>query len=406
LNTIIRFFYNFFLYGYYFSIKIFAILGHSKAKLWANGRKINVGELESMKGCIWFHASSLGEFEQVSDVIKLYQATYPKKKILVTFFSPSGYEIKKNIDFADSVCYLPFDFKSQILPFIDAIEPSTVVWVRYEFWLHTLSALASKKIPVILVNGVFRKEVSIFYKPILKQCLACFRKIYVISASSKNQLKKLGFDSEVLFDSRYDRMEGIAQNIFQDEVLEKFVQQPSKTIVCGSIWEKDDMLLINILEDFQDYQWILAPHHVNSKRIAHLKNKFPKAWLWSDGIPTSSCQVLILDTIGILSKVYRYGSIAYIGGGFDKVVHSLVEPLAYGCEIIIGPHIAKSEEATEFVGLEMTNVVHNSDELKSKLSSLRTTNLAERQRLKKDFFKQRLGANNKLINDISKIADL
>lgn len=393
--------YNLFIYGYYLVIKL-ATFFSPKARLWVNGRKetFDIIKQSNLKNCIWLHASSLGEFEQISYLIEQIKKRYPNEKILVSFFSPSGYEIKKNFSHADVVVYLPFDFKARMDKFIEIIDPKLVFWVRYEFWLNTLASLNEKNIPTYLLNAVFRENTSIFYKPILTKALSYFTKIYVISEQSKVNLEKLGFDSDILYDTRYDRMAQVVQMPFVDNIIQTFAKN-EKLVICGSTWKSDDDVISKTINSSKDIQWILIPHEINKERIEQLCEIYPEAQLYTDYDPNNKTKILIVNTMGYLSKIYRYADAIYVGGGFGKVVHSIVEPLAYSLPIIVGKNIAKSEEASEFVHHKLVKQIINSRQFNQEVYQiLSQDNLPENKR-KRKIFVNRQGSVDKLLAIVS-----
>lgn len=390
--------YNAFLLFYYFAVWLFSSK-NAKAKQWIEGRKTTHSYLSNFQdtNCLWFHASSLGEFEQISFLIETIKQKFPQEKILVTFFSPSGYEMKKNFPFANHVLYLPFDFFSSIRLFIDSIQPKMVFWVRYEFWLNTLEYLKKKNIPLILLNGVFRKNISFLYKPYLKCCLRSFSEIAVINKSSQENLEVLGFNSTVIYDTRFSRMWQVAQNPFEDKIIQHFVQA-EKVVICGSIWANDDEILKTSIRHRNDIHWILAPHEVDDSRIAQLLSNYPHAQKYSQYEESKPTNILIIDCIGLLARLYRYADLAYVGGGFNKVVHSLVEPLAYSLPVIIGKNIAKSEEANDFIHLGFVSKIISDQEFQSALNDLLANDNHIIRKEKKHYFEQRVDSIDKILN--------
>jgi len=397
-----QFFYSIFLNSYYSAIRLVS-LWNPKARLWLDGRKESLLKVKNanLSNCIWFHAASLGEFEQISFLIEQIRSKYPSEKILVSFFSPSGYEPKKKFKYADKIVYLPFDFKSEMKEWIDFVNPKIVFWVRYEFWLNTLTILESKKIPIYLLNGVFYPQSNPIYLPILKKSLSKFIKIFVISEDSKINLDSIGFSSEVLYDTRYDRMNQILKTEFEDPIIEKF-KGNNKLVVCGSIWGTDDIILEKAINSIENIHWVLVPHEINTQRILELKSRFPNSQTYLDYNSDIKCSILIVDTMGFLSRIYRYADVCYVGGGFTKVVHSLIEPLAYHKPIIIGKRIEKSEEAREFVKEKLVYQIFSSEEFLNTLTRvLSSDNEIENQR-KKELFISRLGSVDSLINILDK----
>ena len=400
------FFYKVFLHLYYFFIYFLAIK-NAKAQKWIDGRKnikSRIVELD-IKNCIWFHASSLGEFEQISYLIETIRKNYPDEKLLVSFFSPSGYEVRKNFKYADYVMYLPFDFESDVRLFIETIQPKLVFWIRYEFWLNVLSILKAKEIPIILLNGVFRSKTSMFYQPYLKKCLACFTEIGVINQNSKLNLEKLGFASTVIEDTRYGRMQQIAQIPFEDVVIQHFANH-DKVVICGSIWPNDDRIIGDKIISSSDMQWILVPHEVHLSRVQELQDQFSGAQRYSQYDFSKRTNILIIDTIGILSRLYRYANLVYVGGGFDKVVHSLIEPMAYSLPIIIGKNIEKSEEAKEYVDLNFVVQVFSSYEFNNAIDSFLYNDQAEARLNKHEYFIDRIHSMDTILQIVAKYTTL
>ncbi len=391
----------------YYNIVAFSSIWNPKAKLWIDGRLETKKKLPqtNLLGCIWFHTASLGEFEQVSFLIESIKKKYPTYKILITFYSPSGFEPKKNFTFADEIMYLPFDFKKDMENFITKIKPAFVFWVRYEFWYHALSIIHKNKIPLYLLNGVFHPKTSIFYTSYLKDCLSKFTKLFVISENSQSKLLRLGFQSEVLYDTRYERMKQTMESHFEDKIIHKFSTN-EKIVVCGSIWSRDDKILMHSIASNPDLHWILVPHEINANRITQLLQRFPDAQLYTNFKSDVKSNILIVDTMGFLSKIYRFADVCYIGGGFDKVVHSLIEPLAYGVPIIIGKNINKSEEAKEFVQNNLVSQIFNSEEFNHELVRLFSQNNLPENKRKIKLFDHRLGSINKIMCLVEKNLDL
>lgn len=397
-------FYTIFTKFYYFGIWISRFFS-SKSSLWLEGRAQIWQQLSSkdIKGCVWFHCASLGEFEQVNYLIQQLKSSRPETKVLVTFFSPSGYEIRKNYPHADIVTYLPYENIADIERFLNIVEPKIVLWVRYEYWYYILKEIHKRQIPLVLLNGVFRPNINGLYKPLLKKMLSFFNSIFVISKSSYTHLKALGFESEVLYDTRYDRMNQVKMESFEDEKIQSFIAHHN-VIVCGSTWKEDEDIISEVSKNISNVKWILAPHNINTKTIEYIKSKFPSAAFYSEEVIRPEATFLIIDQIGILSKLYRYADICYVGGGFGKVVHSTLEPLAYSNPIIVGPHIERSEDTKELLALDLIYIVNDSNSLTDTLSRLLTQDdgkTNERKRL----FDHRTGSVVKILDYIKKNID-
>jgi 3-deoxy-D-manno-octulosonic-acid transferase len=261
---------------------------------------------------------------------------------------------------------------------------------RIRHWFHYLDQIKTQNIPLYLINGVFSRSYHAFYALYLKNCLSCFKQIFVINESSKKHLEVLGFSSRILADTRYDRMQEIVKTEFIDLKIEQFINR-HQTIVCGSTWYKDELLIREIIFKFPNVKWILVPHEVHSKRIEEIRNLFKNASFYSKEINNHS-NVLVIDSIGMLSKVYRYADICYVGGGFNKVVHSILEPLSYIKPVFSGPNIAKSEEALSYQKMGFLETINSASELETKLSDYLNKTQPEKQNETQEFIQSQLGS--------------
>ena len=358
--------YNLVIQLYNFIAKILAIF-QPKAKKWVDGRYNLFESLEQdlkyknldNQNFIWFHCSSLGEFEQGRPLIERIKKDYPKEKILLTFFSPSGYEIRKNYAFADVVSYLPLDTKKNAKRLLDLIKPSMVFWVKYEFWYHILAELSHRKVPTFMISGIFRNN-HFFFSPFGKwhrKCLHFFDHIFVQNQDSATNLEAFNFSHfTVAGDTRLDRVIDIANENKTFELLEKFKQTDDRPIViCGSTWQPDEAIITKYINENATnlpFRFIIAPHEINSEKINNLVQKinvntiqYSKMIL--DEIDKND--VLIIDNIGMLSALYKYGKIAYIGGAFGSGLHNILEPIVFGLPVIFGTKYQKFEEASTLV---------------------------------------------------------
>ena len=330
---------------------------------------------------IWFHCASLGEFEQGVPVIESLKTSHPNHKIVVSFFSPSGYENKKNTSLADVVVYLPMDTKSNAKKFIQMIHPSLVFFVKYEFWPNYLTELKQQNIKTLLISGVFRKE-QLFFKPyagFMRKALASFEHFFLQDNTSKELLASIGFTNTIVSgDTRFDR---VSRQIEMDNTLD-FIARFKKDnlcIVCGSTWEEDqDVLLEYINQAPKNVKFIIAPHDIDAGKISVLKNKINKqAVLYSQTIAKGNtknidtAQVFIIDTIGLLAKIYHYADIVYVGGGAGtKGLHNILEPATFGVPIVIGKNYNNFPEAVKLRSLAGLFSVENSTQCKTILSKL------------------------------------
>lgn len=329
-----------------------------KIKMFVEGRKevfdILSSKINENDRTIWIHCASLGEFEQGVPVIDTIKKQFPKFKIVISFFSPSGYEIKKETPLADVVVYLPIDTKKNAQRFIDVVRPSLALFVKYEFWPNYLFELKNQNIPTLLISGVFRKE-QIFFKSFggfMRKALNSFDHFFVQTEGSKILLESIGINNvTVAGDTRFDR---VTQQIELDnrlDFMEDF-KQDSICIVCGSTWAEDEAVLIDSINEASDrVKFIIAPHKMDSEKIQSLKSKLrPNTILYSekDGKNLSEYSILIVDTIGLLTKIYSYADIAYVGGAMGKTgLHNILEPATFGVPILIGKNHEKFSEAIE-----------------------------------------------------------
>ncbi len=344
----------------------FATLFNAKARLWVKGRKSIFKKLEqtlsNTENIVWFHCASLGEFEQGKPIIKAYKQKHPTHKILLTFFSPSGYEIRKNTPLADSIFYLPSDTKANAKRFIQLVNPIKVIFIKYEFWFNYMAECKKQNIPFYSVSSIFRKEQAFFkYKWFTKQ-LSNVTHFFVQDKNSAKLLKSIGFKNTTISgDSRFDSVLANTQNRVKIPLIEDFCKC-KPTIICGSTWLKDEALLAKYIKENPQYNYIIAPHELHY--ISKLQKQI-NALLFSKSTEQNifTSNVLIIDSIGILSHIYSYSSIAYIGGGFDSGIHNILEAVTFGLPVIFGPNYKKFNEANELIALGGAISIANYQEL-------------------------------------------
>lgn len=369
-----------FIYNLIVSLYQFALLClspfHAKAKLLFNGRQQTHTLLETLSNqyhqCIYFHVSSLGEFEQARPIIEQLKTKYPDTKIVLSFFSPSGYEIRKNYSLADLILYLPQDNKSNAVKLWETLKPSQIIWVKYEFWYHMLHEAHIRKIPMMLICGNFRKD-HIFFKwhgILFRRMLQFFNPLFVQNESSQSLLKEIHISADICPDTRFDRVFQIAQTLPDLPFIPSFIDN-KKCLVFGSTWPADEEIIVQLLDDWKDYKIIIAPHQIDQKHLDATKEKFKqRCILYSQREQYAKEQVLIIDNIGMLATLYRYASIAYIGGAFGVSVHNILEAAVYGIPLVCGPHFTKSAEAIALKEKETLFIVHNVLDLKSIIKHL------------------------------------
>lgn len=384
-----------------------------KANLWIQGRK---NWLESLQQAldpadpvIWFHCASLGEFEQGRPVMEATRTRFPDHKILLSFFSPSGYEKRKTWSGANYVMYLPLDTRRNARQMLSVLKLEMVLFVKYEFWYHFLNRMRSNSIPVFLISGNFRSEQIFFkwYGGWYRRFLDCFTHIFVQKAYSEELLSQIGITRvSVAGDTRFDRVWQVSESPYKNAALEAFASE-SEVIVAGSTWDKDEQILEQAYHSLQGkIRWIIAPHELSNAHLAQLKKRFPGSRCFTEleeKIP-AEVSVLIVDTIGQLSSLYRYGTLAYIGGGFGKGIHNILEAATYGQPILFGPAYKNFVEAVELVTLGGAYPVEDAEQLLSTIHQ----QLEDRSLLKTssniaaNYVKQRLGATSKIVEDLCK----
>lgn len=350
-----------------------------KINLFVAGRRVVFSTLTAKikpdDKTIWFHAASLGEYEQGLPVIEKIKIKYPNHKIIVSFFSPSGYEVRKNNAVADATVYLPLDTVKNAKKFIQLVHPDLVFFIKYEFWPNYLNELKKQQIPTYLISGIFRENQAFFkwYGQFYRNALEAFTYFFVQNERSLELLHRLGKNNAVVSgDTRFDRVITILEKDNSLDFIETF-KNNTTTIVIGSSWPKDEELILNFINSSNtDCKYIIAPHNIKSEQIQQLKtNCVKKVVLFSEKEDKNLADydVLIIDTIGILTKIYSYADIAYVGGGFGQPgVHNILEPAVFGIPIIIGPNYSHFAEATDLVNLNGCISIQNKEELHTKLS--------------------------------------
>lgn len=369
--------YRFILCLYYYMIHLAAI-GNSKAKAWIQGRKtIGVSLTETIKNThniIWFHCPSLGEFEQGRPLMELIKRKNPESKILLTFFSPSGYEIRKNYAYADFVLYLPHDNPKNAKSFINMVKPEKVFFIKYDFWYHFLYELHKQNIPLYLVSAVFRKEQIFFrwYGSWYRKMLHFFSHIFVQDQASRELLATYHINNvSVCGDTRFDRVQENALHSIDIPQIEQFCNNKF-VLIAGSTWPADEKLICRYINE-HNISCIIAPHEIHTSHIKNICDILQKKVLLFSEIKNkhiSEADVLIMDNIGMLSSIYKYGKVAYVGGGFGAGIHNTLEPAVYGMPVIFGPRYEKFHEAKELIHSHAAISIKNYSQLKNTLDRL------------------------------------
>lgn len=394
-----------------FFISVIALF-QRKMKLFVIGRKESFQKLSALKKedkKIWIHVASLGEFEQGRPIIERLKKEQPNFKIVLTFFSPSGYEIQKNYQLADVVCYLPMDTRKNVQRFLELVNPSLAIFVKYEFWPNYLRELHYRNISTILISGIFRRN-QIFFKPFgtfMRKSLQAFDHFFVQDKPSEKLLQSINYSNgSISGDTRFDRVYEILNQDNELDFISEF-KDNQYTVVAGSTWKEDEELLVNYINQSSNEKFIIAPHNINAEDIQKLKRSITKTTvLYSDkeNKSLSEFDVFIIDTIGILTKIYAVSDVAYVGGGLTKNgVHNVLEPATFGVPIIIGPEYKKYKEVVDLVDLDGCKVIRNQEEFSSTFAHLKSDNSYRNQlgKMNQNYIKNNIGATKKIITYIN-----
>ncbi|MGX1928685.1 3-deoxy-D-manno-octulosonic acid transferase [Flagellimonas sp. 2504JD4-2] len=370
----VRALYNILLHFSWGVLHIVALF-NTKIDLFVKGRKraralIGTNPLANEK-VIWMHVASLGEYEQGLPIIEKLKLDYPSHKIILTFFSPSGYEIKKDSTPAELVMYLPMDTISNAKRFLDAFDPELAIFIKYEIWPNYLYELKQRNIPTLLVSAIFSKRQAFFkwHGGFMRKSLSTFEHFFVQNSTSRELLRSIGYDNvSVSGDTRFDRVSKI---MTQDNRL-GFMEKFKNNLFCfvgGSTWPEGEALLVDYINSTENpAKFVIAPHNIKPAHIADLKNSITKrniCFSEMDENELADVEVLIVDTIGLLTKIYSYADVAYVGGAFATGLHNTLEPATFGVPIIIGPKYESFQEASDLVNKNGIQVVTNQSEFNS-----------------------------------------
>lgn len=389
-----------------------AALVNPKLSLFVKGRRHSLSTLQSAISetdkTIWVHAASLGEYEQGLPIMEKLKDEYPTYKILLTFFSPSGYEVKKNTNAANVVCYLPIDTKNNATTFLDVVKPELVLFIKYEIWPNYLAEIKTRSIPTLLVSALFKKSQIYFkgYGGFMRNALSAFTHFYVQNDNSEKLLNSLGFKNvTVAGDTRFDRVHEILQRDNRLEFMENF-KQDSFCFVAGSTWPEDENIIVPYInEATSDEKFVLAPHNIKSEHIKDLNNSITKTTILFSELSTKTskdAKVLIIDTIGLLTKVYSYADVAYVGGGFATGLHNTLEPAVFGIPVIIGSKYQGFLEAEKLVKLGGITSVNNEIDFSINVKQFRNnTSLRQsRGRINTEYIIKNKGASVQIMEHI------
>ena len=357
---------------------------------------------------VWVHAASLGEFEQGRPIIEKLRQMKPEYKIILTFFSPSGYEVRKNYEGADIVCYLPIDTSWSANRFLDVVNPSYAIFIKYEFWMNYIVGLKRRKIPTYIVSAIFRPS-QVFFKWYgfwYRKVLHCFTHLFVQNQVSLDLLSSIGVKNVSLSgDTRFDRVADIAAKSKELPIVSAFAQG-SKVIVAGSSWPKDEDILCDYFNNHPDVKMILAPHEIHQAHLDGIVSKLKRPYVFykdTDEAAAAKADCLIINCFGLLSSIYKYGKVAYIGGGFGVGIHNTLEAAVYGMPVLFGPNYGRFQEAVDMVKRGGAFSIKNAVEYNELMDSL----LAENSSLLKsasaqtaDYVNENRGATERIVNEV------
>jgi 3-deoxy-D-manno-octulosonic-acid transferase len=394
---------------------------NAKAREWIRGRRGILGKISTEAGSIgrtyWFHFASLGEFEQGRPVLEALKKQAPGKKVVVTFFSPSGYRVRKRYPVADHVFYLPLDTAKNAREFIRIINPELAVFTKYDYWYYYFRELSRQEIPLYVISAIFRKQQPFFrwYGGLHRAMLGFVDTIFVQDERSRKLLEEIGVFERtgapgidplrgkvvVAGDTRFDRVAEVAGNARKFPEIEKFIGG-APVFVCGSTWEKDERLLTALPGRYPGWKFIIAPHETGESRIREIRSLFGEAETVLHSCMDKPARVLVIDTVGILSSLYQYGLIAYIGGGFGAGIHNTLEAAAFDLPVIFGPNYRRFKEACDLTGAGAAFSIRNEHELHAIADSL--MNDGVRQLAGKaagEYVRLHTGATGKIVSGIS-----
>ena len=403
-------FYNLFLLLYSAGIRMVSPW-NDKARRWIKGRK-EFPSTSFTEKTIWMHCASLGEFEQGRPLLEEIKTQYPSYKIVLSFFSPSGYEVMKNYAGADLVFYLPMDNMLHAKKLIDNLNPALVLWVKYEYWYYYLTELKQRNIPVLLVSGIFRKKQPFFkwYGSIWKKMLSRFDWFFLQDEESISLLASIGIkdNTSIAGDTRFDRVIAIAEKKEPVPHIKEFIGN-DRVLVAGSTWEEDEIELLHFIRSNPRIKFIIAPHEIHESNLLDVKKEFKDPLLYSELAAKKNLKddkhILIIDNIGMLSKLYQYADVTYVGGGFgSEGVHNVLEAAVYGKPVVFGPVYEKFSEAKGLVECGGAVSVSGPLQLEAVLSKLfdDTETLQKSSIAARDFVYNNKGATDKIIDHIQR----
>ncbi|WP_316930007.1 3-deoxy-D-manno-octulosonic acid transferase [Maribacter sp. Hel_I_7] len=390
-------------------------LVNPKLSLFVNGRKETFNlikdTISKTDKVIWIHAASLGEYEQGLPVMEKLKLLYPNHKFLLTFFSPSGYEVKKNSKVADVICYLPLDTKKNVHKFLEAAHPDLAIFIKYEIWPNYLAALNSVNTPTFLISALFKNNQNFFkwYGSFMRKALTNFSHFFVQNEKSKELLNSIDFKNvTVAGDTRFDRVTEILDRNNSLEFMVHF-KQNQFCFVLGSTWPEDEKLIVEYINNTSlPIKFVIAPHTIKNKHIEEIIEAIKKPvarFSELENIAIEDYEVLIIDTIGILTKIYSYADLAYVGGGFVTGLHNTLEPAIFGIPVIIGPNFNGFAEAEELVQLGGVNSIKDSSQFNNLVNTYSKNNEYRLKigQINANYIQEKAGATKRIVDELKSV---
>lgn len=402
--------YNLAIYIYQLGVMLYSLFDKKVRKMFIGERrafKVLHEQVDPTAKYVWFHAASLGEFEQGRPLMEHLRKIHPEYKILLTFFSPSGYEVRKNYEGADIICYLPLDTPTNALRFLRSIRPCMAFFIKYEFWYNYLHILKHRGVPTYSVSSIFRPD-QIFFRPYGRQyarVLKCFTRFFVQNEESRQLLGKIGItDVEITGDTRFDRVLQIAEQAKQLPVVEAF-KQHRKVLVAGSSWQPDEDIFIKFFNEHREWKLIIAPHVIGEDHLRQILSKLQRKTVrYTQTSPEEAAEAdcLIIDCFGLLSSIYHYGEVAYVGGGFGVGIHNVLEAAVWDVPVIFGPNNNRFQEAQELLALKGGFEIDDERQFAELMTRLMADEdyLHEHGKAAGDYVKGRAGASAKILSEV------
>ena len=402
--------YNFIIYLYLAGVAIYSLFNEKVRKMWRGERdafRVLKEKVDPNAKYVWFHAASLGEFEQGRPLMEELRRSYPEYKILLTFFSPSGYEVRKNYQGADIICYLPLDTVLNARRFLRSVRPVMAFFIKYEFWYNYLHILRHRQVPVYSVSSIFRKG-QVFFRWYGKQyshVLKCFTHFFVQNKESQRLLESIGIQNiTVVGDTRFDRVLQIKEAAKQLPVIDAF-KEGYQVFVAGSSWPPDEDIFIRYFNEHPDWRLIIAPHVIGTDHLRQIQSKLKrKTLLYTEATPETARQAdcIIINCFGLLSSIYRYGEVAYVGGGFGVGIHNVLEAAVWGMPVIFGPNNRRFQEAQGLLAAEGGFEIQHEEDFRRLMDKLRTDKdfLLQAGKQAGAFVEEKTGATAKVLDHV------